>query len=434
MGGLCIISVGLSDNRKVVAANALTGLLTVSLPSAPVGFRVAVQKTDNSPNPVNVVDDHSCSVASLSRWGDIAALEFDGTSWFRMPGGAIFDSGRNANGEFVRFANGRMECLHSDGPLMDTATMAFNIARSSAPSVWTFPSPFAPGTLPAVRGMAVNHTGRWINAYARSNSGAIVAQMGSTVSATLGEERLDASGWWLDPVLSPGTLTLLCMGQSNAWFQGTGGPWDISPNVSVWNCSNNILDLTALGNRWGRCRQGDDPFRLPDAGLHRNNFFAHAAQHLHMRTGKNVRIILVAANGMPIERWVNGNARADLYTRMQAVLSAAGVHFVDAMLWMQGEADDTSAGTYPDQFDEMLGFLDADKILSSLAPVVVGSVAPARANIKAVLESLPLTRPRVKCADVGSLTTIDGVHFAGSAAPAGGALFEANLATLMGLI
>lgn len=220
------------------------------------------------------------------------------------------------------------------------------------------------------------------------------------------------------------------MGQSNAEYHGAGGEWGISDNVFAWDNLNGLNSLLDIGKGFYPAAYGVRPFR-PGC----NNQFAHAAELLSRRTGRQVRLILIAKGSTSIVSWSENGVRGRMYSRMQAVLAAAGVAKVDAFLWHQGETDNHSGRhiPYASHFAGLLGFLAADGILPWGAPVVIGSVEPSRVNINPVLASIAAASPCIGLAEVGVLPTFDGTHFSGETARPAGALYEAQLAALMGL-
>ncbi|WP_170588763.1 DUF2793 domain-containing protein [Ruegeria arenilitoris] len=66
------------------------------------------------------------------------------------PTGAVIERGANANGEFVRFADGTQICTLAASAVACTAGMGPLFA--SAQNTWTFPAPFAVGSTPTLSG------------------------------------------------------------------------------------------------------------------------------------------------------------------------------------------------------------------------------------------------------------------------------------------
>jgi hypothetical protein len=105
-----------------------------------------------------------------------------------VPTGAITERGSNANGEYVKFADGTMICTSSTAQT-DTVASSFGGGFIGAEQTWTFPAPFVatPAFAPFVRGSASltwpiyngtnTTTGRYYNA-------AIVSQAAKVYSGT----------------------------------------------------------------------------------------------------------------------------------------------------------------------------------------------------------------------------------------------------------
>lgn len=106
-----------------------------------------------------------------------------------VPTGAIIERDSNANGEYVKFADGTMICTSSTAQT-DTVASSFGGGFIGAEQTWTFPAPFVatPAFAPFVRGSASltwpiyngtnTTTGRYYNA-------AIVSQAAKVYNGTL---------------------------------------------------------------------------------------------------------------------------------------------------------------------------------------------------------------------------------------------------------
>lgn len=60
-----------------------------------------------------------------------------------VPTGAVIERGSNANGEYVRFADGTQICVSPDFTSVDVTTATGSIYRNAAPLSWTPPASFA---------------------------------------------------------------------------------------------------------------------------------------------------------------------------------------------------------------------------------------------------------------------------------------------------
>jgi hypothetical protein len=63
-----------------------------------------------------------------------------------VPTGAIMESGSNANGSYVKYADGTMICSYQS---LTSGSLAANTGREIT---WTYPAAFAAGSVPSVTG------------------------------------------------------------------------------------------------------------------------------------------------------------------------------------------------------------------------------------------------------------------------------------------
>lgn len=110
--------------------------------------------------------------------GGIWARVYNGTVWSRwtqvftqetllgtvsqasgVPTGSVFERGSNANGEYVRFADGTQICTSSVIAAGPVTTLAGSIYTSTDAAVWTYPATFI--AAPSVSGTADN-VARWL--------------------------------------------------------------------------------------------------------------------------------------------------------------------------------------------------------------------------------------------------------------------------------
>ena len=76
-----------------------------------------------------------------------------------MPTGGVIERGSNADGDYVRFADGTQICTSGDIPTGGITNPAGALFQSNH-LAWTFPAPFAPGMPPILVGESGN-TGAW---------------------------------------------------------------------------------------------------------------------------------------------------------------------------------------------------------------------------------------------------------------------------------
>jgi hypothetical protein len=109
-----------------------------------------------------------------------------------VPTGAAIQRGSNANGEFVRFADGTQICTFT-GLDMDCAGTAGAIFQTAAPVLWTYPAAFA--ATPVISGHVPGTSSRWI-AGSANVSQAGVRHFAAASSATSFPTAVMAVGRW----------------------------------------------------------------------------------------------------------------------------------------------------------------------------------------------------------------------------------------------
>lgn len=216
--------------------------------------------------------------------------------------------------------------------------------------------------------------------------------------------------------------TILAMGQSNAVGRADGGGWNIPASVTVWNNANDIEDLSQLGSAFVAPDRNTAPFVSG-----KNNIFVHAAKYLSQLTSEDVRLILVAKGGIPIAEW--DGKTSPMYSRMKAILTAAGVSKVDAFFWHQGENDASAPSGYAAKWNGLIANLTSDGIIDQETPIMVGEVAPANEAINPVLHSLADLRTDI--APLKMLETFDNVHFKASACIEAGFMYAERAFALL---
>ncbi|MGU5533807.1 hypothetical protein [Aeromonas caviae] len=78
-----------------------------------------------------------------------------------IPTGAIIERGGNANGGYVKFADGTMIC-NAVGYFGADSNIAYGSIFKSPGYTWTFPAPFTVGTTPACSGKLTNWSAGWV--------------------------------------------------------------------------------------------------------------------------------------------------------------------------------------------------------------------------------------------------------------------------------
>lgn len=109
------------------------------------------------------------------------------------PNGAVIERGSNANGDYVRFADGTQICSVTLGAVAcDTADGAL---FASAEADWTFPMGFATGTAPAVSGGA-GATGRFVGCGTPTETQVAIKVLSSTSDTAQVSPTILAVGRW----------------------------------------------------------------------------------------------------------------------------------------------------------------------------------------------------------------------------------------------
>lgn len=175
-----------SDDCSCILVSASGGARTVTLPaaaSAGSGFKVVIKKTDSSANTVTIdgngsetIDGAATKVLRLQNQS--VALICDGTGWRVMAEGSVFESGSNANGQYVRFADGTQICRMSLGGLVTNSAVG-QIFSSELVAV-TFPAAFA--EIPSVA-VTPRSSPRWGGISANTTSSGCEVNCFSAVSS-----------------------------------------------------------------------------------------------------------------------------------------------------------------------------------------------------------------------------------------------------------
>jgi hypothetical protein len=106
-----------------------------------------------------------------------------------VPTGAIIERGSNANGEYVRWADGTQICVAASVGAM-TCDIASGSIYRSAIAIWTYPASFS-GVPSVMSAVPANDSLRWASTYAYSTyagiqhwrSGASVASLAASCIA-----------------------------------------------------------------------------------------------------------------------------------------------------------------------------------------------------------------------------------------------------------
>lgn len=111
-----------------------------------------------------------------------------------VPTGAVVERGSNANGEYVRFADGTQICNRGNLSAANASTASGSLFRSSASVTWTFPAAFA--AAPVVTG-DVDDADCWlVTAGAPATTSCDLRAMASASKTSALNLRATATGRW----------------------------------------------------------------------------------------------------------------------------------------------------------------------------------------------------------------------------------------------
>lgn len=110
-----------------------------------------------------------------------------------VPTGAIIERGSNANGEYVRYADGTQICTATLGTSQTCETAAGNLWVSASNVTWTFPIAFS--AAPIVSG-SVGTVGRWLGVADPTTTSVDIRQYAAVTSAVAQNAKVTAIGRW----------------------------------------------------------------------------------------------------------------------------------------------------------------------------------------------------------------------------------------------
>lgn len=219
------------------------------------------------------------------------------------------------------------------------------------------------------------------------------------------------------------TIYIAGSGQSNAEGRGTGGSFDISPLVKVWNNYNGVSDLTHLGTAWIDPVRGQHPLDVTVVGGG-NNMLLQAANKIALATGEDVRLVLVTKGGIDIGQWYSASTIQPMLARLLAVLSAVGVGMLDGFFWHQGESDDASSlSSYQGRWNAVLREIGNAGHIGATTPIVMGECSVSHKGSNSLIVECA-TGPVLR-APISKFPTSEGTHFTGDALVGAGAIYAA---------
>jgi hypothetical protein len=113
-----------------------------------------------------------------------------------VPTGAIIERGSNANGEYVRYADGTQICWNDSAEALNTTSATGSIFRSGADGTWTYPASFSASF--DIVGFALPDSGaaRWGSATAGTTTMSFRQWNSVTSAATLATKTFAIGRWF----------------------------------------------------------------------------------------------------------------------------------------------------------------------------------------------------------------------------------------------
>ena len=115
--------------------------------------------------------------------------------WSALGGEHNTTRATTANGSYVRYPDGTQICQHSltlDAP--DVAEGA--LFRGAGQTSWSYPAPFASGTVPTLTASVVTGAGLWVSTLAGDHLSGGVQAYAATSTATAPQVTVTAIGQW----------------------------------------------------------------------------------------------------------------------------------------------------------------------------------------------------------------------------------------------
>ncbi len=133
------------------------------------------------------------------KWNKVSGPDVGTVQWDATHGsiGAIIERGGNANGEYVKFADGTMICTYTRTASIAVSQYGLVSGLYAGSFVWTFPSAFTPAGHIAVSGVTTDQNAvGWISAIVTTGSTATVFHFTASTSVTALGTTVAAIGRW----------------------------------------------------------------------------------------------------------------------------------------------------------------------------------------------------------------------------------------------
>ena len=161
--------------KRIAASVVRGGLVDADIDAAAdiAGSKLAddaitTAKIDDDAVTTAKIDDDAVTTAKIAAAAKVGTVTESGGS----PTGAIMESGSNADGRFIKFADGTMICSHR---IESTA---------SNPLAWTYPSAFLSATVPVVIASPEASTARFASVNNITNTSADIYRWNDAGSAS----------------------------------------------------------------------------------------------------------------------------------------------------------------------------------------------------------------------------------------------------------
>lgn len=90
---------------------------------------------------ITVDGDLGLNISGRKYYEENNSATFNGVPQLPTPDGSIIESGENANGTYIKYADGTLVCQHRVSTIDNITTVAGSL-YSCTPVIWTFPAPF----------------------------------------------------------------------------------------------------------------------------------------------------------------------------------------------------------------------------------------------------------------------------------------------------
>lgn len=189
-----------ADAGALISVDASAANRAIALPSlASVGdgFPVEIKKSDTSFNTVTItgtVDGATNKVLRLPQQSAVLVSDNTAGTWRVVAEAGTAYYGSNANGHFVRHANGEQKCWAESVASQDATQASGGVYRCSSATTWTFPIGFI--TAPPTIGNQASGSTSWIGTSSATANDSQVRRYAAVSDAAVIDIRAQAQGRW----------------------------------------------------------------------------------------------------------------------------------------------------------------------------------------------------------------------------------------------